>query len=196
MIKAYGCALRLHRVVKADPAPVLIAWRGLALGAQALTVISPSIEHDKSWQNARIFTRWYVPKNESPALKWSDLPNGTKRDAVTVYDPDVPACGRWWHWVVGYIPAQACSLSAGAGVVDRSNFPGGALQLRNDFGYSGFGAAHPPKGSNPHNAHSTVYALNTDGFDIPPGASPAYAGFLIFLHKIGAARLTEPTNAR
>jgi hypothetical protein len=62
MIKAYGCALRLHRVVKTDPAPVLIAWGGLALGAQALTVISPSVEHGKSLQNAQIFTRWHVPK--------------------------------------------------------------------------------------------------------------------------------------
>ncbi len=58
-------------------------------------------------------------KNESPALKWSAGPAGTKSYAITVYDPDAPMGSGWWHWVVYNIPANVTELSAGVGRCNR-----------------------------------------------------------------------------
>jgi len=182
---------------KAEIVAGLIALGGFGLGAQAMTLISPTIENGESLQNAQIYNGWgCTGKNESPALEWSDVPEGTKSFAVTMYDPDAPTGSGWWHWVVVNIPADVRSLPENAGVKDSKKLPQGAIQLRNDFGYNGFGGACPPEGSKPHNYQITVYALNTSKLDIPPNASPAYAGFFIFQHKIGEARLIAPTNAR
>jgi Raf kinase inhibitor-like YbhB/YbcL family protein len=154
---------------KAEIVAGLIALGGFSLGAQAMTLISPTIENGKSLQNAQIYNGWgCTGKNESPALKWSDVPKGTKSFAVTMYDPDAPTGSGWWHWVVVNIPADVRSLPENAGVKDSKKLPQGAIQLRNDFGYNGFGGACPPEGSKPHNYQITVYALNTSKLDIPP----------------------------
>lgn len=77
--------------------------------------------------------------NESPQLEWKNPPSGTKSFAITVFDPDAPTGSGWWHWTVVNIPVQTLNLPAGAGNQNNEKLPAGAVQGRNDFGYSGFG---------------------------------------------------------
>ncbi|EKS7765861.1 YbhB/YbcL family Raf kinase inhibitor-like protein [Edwardsiella piscicida] len=168
-----------------------------SLSAHAMELSSPTVENSQGLQNAQIFNGWgCTGKNESPALTWTDIPKGTKSFALTMYDPDAPTGSGWWHWMMINIPANVHHLSENTGVKNSQTLPKGAIQLRNDFGYDGFGGACPPAGAKPHNYQITIYALNVAKLDIPANASPAYAGFFILQHKIGAARLTAPTNAR
>ena len=50
------------------------------------------------------------PDGVSPQLSWSDLPEGTKSLAVTVYDPDAPTVSGYWHWAVYNLPADLTEL--------------------------------------------------------------------------------------
>lgn len=75
----------------------------------------------------------------SPALRWSAGPSGTKYYDVTIVDADAD---HFLHWAALDIPASTTSLAAGA--------HGPAKQLRNDFGYLGYGAPCPPRGSTHH----------------------------------------------
>ncbi|MFV4769238.1 YbhB/YbcL family Raf kinase inhibitor-like protein, partial [Citrobacter portucalensis] len=63
--------------------------------------------------------------NESPALKWSDIPDGTKSFAVTVYDPDAPTGSGWWHWVMVDIPASVHHLPENVGMKGSKDLPKG-----------------------------------------------------------------------
>jgi Raf kinase inhibitor-like YbhB/YbcL family protein len=53
------------------------------------------------------------------------------------------------------------TLPADAGNPNGEKLPAGAVQGRNDFGYSGFGGACPP-GDKPHRYQITVWALDVD----------------------------------
>jgi Raf kinase inhibitor-like YbhB/YbcL family protein len=119
--------------------------------------------------------------NVSPALAWSDPPQGTKSFGVTLFDPDAPTGQGWWHWVVYDIPAAVHSLPAGAGQA----LPAGARQTRNDFGGPGYGGPCPPAGSGPHRYVFTVYALNVAGLGGSEG--PAEIAGLLRAHAIATA---------
>ena len=53
--------------------------------------------------------------NVSPALEWSNLPEGTRSLALQVHDPDAPTGAGFWHWAVYNIPPTADGLAQGAG---------------------------------------------------------------------------------
>jgi Raf kinase inhibitor-like YbhB/YbcL family protein len=112
-------------------------------------------------------------KDESPPLGWSGAPAGTRSYAVTVFDPDAPGRGGFWHWTVLDIPADVTSLAAGAGSPRGDGLPPGAFQLRNDGGSAGYLGAAPPKGHGPHRYVITVHALNVEKSGLDAGASPA-----------------------
>lgn len=128
--------------------------------------------------------------NESPQLAWKNPPQGTKSFAVTVFDPDAPTGSGWWHWTAVNIPVQTLSLPAGAGKPNSKTLPAGAVQGRNDFGYSGFGGACPPEGDKPHAYQFTVWALNVDKLPIDENASGALVGFMLNSHVLAKAQLT------
>ncbi len=129
-------------------------------------------------------------ENKSPALKWSGAPKSTKSFAVTVYDPDAPTGSGWWHWMVINIPANVTELAAGAGAVDSTNLPKGAVQSRIDYGVAGWGGTCPPKGDKPHRYIFTVYALKTDKLDVPADATAALTGYMIHANTLGKASFT------
>lgn len=112
-------------------------------------------------------------KNESPSLRWTPGPQGTRSYAVTLYDPDAPGESGWWHWIVYNIPAGVTELAAGAGAAGGTALPAGAQQGRNNFGTRAYGGACPPRGSKPHRYIFTVHALKTEQLDLPADVSLA-----------------------
>ena len=92
----------------------------------------------------------------SPALSWSDVPQGTKSFALIADDPDAPV-GTWVHWVIFNLPAQTHALPEG---VPKTDSAAGGIQGRNDFGKVGYGGPCPPPGK-PHRYFFKLYALDT-----------------------------------
>lgn len=125
--------------------------------------------------------------NLSPQLAWSGAPKEAKSFAITAYDPDAPTGSGWWHWNVVNIPANVSQLDAGAS--GNGGMPEGSLELKSDFGATGFGGACPPPGE-VHRYIFTVYALGVEKLELPEGASNALAGFMVRANTIGQARLT------
>ncbi len=88
----------------------------------------------------------------SPALRWEEVPEGTKSFALTVTDPDAPM--EWIHWLVCDLPPDVRMISEGGPV------PTGAKEIRNDFGKEAYGGPCPPSGT--HRYYFTLYALDTE----------------------------------
>ena len=100
----------------------------------------------------------------SPALDWSDVPEGTKSFAVVCHDPDAPLVtpnGTYGfvHWVLYNIPGDVTMLSEA-----EPRFTAG----KNDFGNVGYGGPMPPEGHGVHNYFFWVLALNDDT-ELPEG---------------------------
>ncbi len=99
-------------------------------------------------------------RDVSPALSWSDLPDGTKRLALIVDDPDAPDPQApktiWSHWVLYNLPAVAGSLDEG---VSSDALPEGAGEGKNDWGETGYRGPCPPIGR--HRYFHKLYALDT-----------------------------------
>ena len=129
-------------------------------------------------------------QDESPQLSWSGAPAGTRSYAVTLFDPDAPGDGGFWHWAVLDIPAGTTSLPAGAGSEDGRQLPPGALQLKNDAGFHGYVGAAPPPGHGPHRYILTVHALDVEQSGLDAGTSPAELEARLAPHLLGQGTLT------
>ena len=81
--------------------------------------------------------------DQSPPLRWSEPPSGTKSIALVCDDPDAPR-GTWVHWVLFNLPTETRELEEG--VPTTATLPSGAKQGKNDFGNVGYGGPAPPKG--------------------------------------------------
>ena len=102
-------------------------------------------------------------ENSSPALEWSNEPQGTQSFALIMEDPAAPS-GTWNHWLLWDVPAHVHALSDGF-------IPGTAGSSgNNDFGRSGYGGPCPPKGHGPHRYYFTLYAVDRPVLGLPPGA--------------------------
>lgn len=103
----------------------------------------------------------------SPALRWSDLPAGTKSLALVMDDPDAPA-GTWVHWLVYDIPPAAEGLREG--VRREPALPDGSKQGLcwgvDDFSRVGYWGPCPPPGK-PHRYSFRLYALSAP-VGLPP----------------------------
>ncbi|MEY9939017.1 Raf kinase inhibitor-like YbhB/YbcL family protein [Streptacidiphilus sp. MAP5-52] len=130
--------------------------------------------------------------NESPALAWTDLPEGTRSLAVAAFDADAPIPGGLWHWAVKDIPASLPGLPRGAGR------PGGAhpgAPLPNDLGQAGYSGVNPPPGTGTHRLYICATALDVPTLDVPEGASLAMFNILMIPHTLGRAILTGTSQA-
>ena len=126
--------------------------------------------------------------NVSPHLAWTDPPDGTKSFALTCYDPDAPTGSGFWHWVLVNIPADARELEPGAGS-ESGNPPGGALQVRTDFGPPGYGGPCPPEGDHPHRYIFTIHAVGLEGLPVTADRSAAVVGFYLNFNTIAKSSL-------
>ena len=100
----------------------------------------------------------YVHQNQSPALSWSDVPDGTKELALICDDPDAPG-KTWVHWVIYGIPASIDGLGEGLSKDPALSDAGGAKQGKNDFGQIGYDGPAPPPGGD-HRYFFKLYALS------------------------------------
>ncbi len=96
----------------------------------------------------------------SPALSWSGVPDGTKRLALIVDDPDAPDPQApktvWVHWVLYNLPAVASSLDEG---ISPNELPDGTGEGKNDWGETGYRGPCPPIGR--HRYFHKLYALDS-----------------------------------
>jgi len=120
-----------------------------------MTLTSPSFEHQKE------IPKKYTCDGEdvSPALQWSQAPEGTKSFVLIVDDPDAPDPASpkmtWVHWVLYNIPATIASLPER---VKDEDLPKGTLQGLNDWKKTGYGGPCPPIGK--HRYFHKLYALD------------------------------------
>lgn len=96
----------------------------------------------------------------SPALTWSDVPEGTGTFALIVDDPDAPDPANprmtWVHWILYNIPGNISSLPE---AVKEKDLPKGTLQGLNDWKRTGYGGPCPPVGK--HRYFHKLYALDS-----------------------------------
>jgi Raf kinase inhibitor-like YbhB/YbcL family protein len=157
-----------------------------ARAASVMTLTSPDLKTGGPIAAEQAFDGADCPgRNVSPALVWSDAPEGTKSFAVSMVDPDAPA-GGFWHWWAYDLPAGATGLEKGAG--SGPGLPAGATQGRNDFGPVGYGGPCPPQGE-PHHYAITVYALDIDRLGLAAGASTADFDAAVRAHALAKATL-------
>jgi Raf kinase inhibitor-like YbhB/YbcL family protein len=116
--------------------------------------------------------------DRSPALSWSDTPDGARTLALVVDDPDAPG-GTFTHWV-------AWGIDPGIGVLAEGE--AGPVEGANDFGGVGYGGPCPPPGHGPHRYSFRLYALD-DELDLAPGATKDHLEQAIEGHTLGVAEL-------
>jgi Raf kinase inhibitor-like YbhB/YbcL family protein len=98
-------------------------------------------------------------EGQTPVLKWSEPPAGTKSFALVIDDVDAPG-GTFRHWGVFDIPASARTIGGGAKM---------GIEVTNDFGKPGYGGPCPPKAQT-HHYHFKLFALDVDKLGVSPAA--------------------------
>jgi Raf kinase inhibitor-like YbhB/YbcL family protein len=154
----------------------------MILAALAFTLASNTFKPDSRMPATTEYDRSGCSgQNVSPELHWSGAPAKTKSFALIVHDPDAPAAGGWYHWVVYNLPASSHSLAAGAKLA--------ASQLgTTSWGDAGYGGPCPPPGA-PHHYNFTLYALDVPKFP-SDSLSAAQAEAFAARHSIAKATLT------
>ena len=132
--------------------------------------------------------------NDSPALKWSNAPAGTKSFAITMFDPYEPPVSGWWHWVVYDIPATATGLPRNAGKAGSPGMPAGAKQARpdGDAPEPHYYGPCPDEGDPPHPYTITVYALSVEHLDVAATSTPANIDYVISSKTLAKSSIVRP----
>jgi len=92
----------------------------------------------------------------SPALAWTEPPDGSLSFALIVDDPDVPK-KTVIHWLLYDLPAAMRALPEG--VPTNAKLPDGSRQGKNDHGKIGYSGPCPPAGA-AHHYFFKLYALD------------------------------------
>jgi Raf kinase inhibitor-like YbhB/YbcL family protein len=174
--------------------PVTLFLAATALGpafAADFQLTSSDIGPDKPLAQDFVFSGFgCTGGNQSPALRWSGAPQGTKSYAVALFDPDAMQGRGFWHWLMVNIPASTTSLSRDAGKNDGSKLPSGAAQIKNGFRVVGYSGSCPPPTDEPHGYVMTVYALKVTALQVPAEATSAMMLAAIEADSLGKASLS------
>lgn len=119
--------------------------------------------------------------NVSPELHWSGAPARTRSFALIVHDPDAPAPGGWYHWVVYNLPPTTDEMPAGATLA-------GSQLGQTSFDEDGYGGPCPPPGK-PHHYVFTLYALDVGTIAGADLTGPRLRG-IIAHHSLAKTTLT------
>jgi len=159
--------------------PSFFSAKGAA--TMAFSISSPS------FQNGKDIPKKFTCDAEdvSPALSWTDPPQGSKSFALIADDPDAPR-GTWTHWVLFDLPPAMTSLPEGVPKVGELT-GGGGRQGTNDFPKIGYGGPCPPPGK-PHRYFFKLYALDTK-LNLKAGASKQDVEQSMQNHILGKAEL-------
>jgi Raf kinase inhibitor-like YbhB/YbcL family protein len=114
----------------------------------------------------------------SPALRWNNVPEGTRTLALIVHDPDAPS-GDFVHWLAWNIDPDPGSLDEGVPA------PGQGTHGFDGVGWTG---PSPPQGHGPHRYFFELYALDTD-LDLEEGATREQLEDAIDGHVLARAQL-------
>jgi len=146
----------------------------------AFSISSPS------FQNGKDIPKKFTCDGEdvSPALSWTDPPQGSKSFALIADDPDAPR-GTWTHWVLFDLPAATTSLPEGVQKVGE--LTGGGRHGTNDFPKIGYGGPCPPPGK-PHRYFFKLYALDSQ-LNLKAGASKQEVEQAMQNHILGKTEL-------
>jgi len=173
----------------------LVGLCASALGAdQVFTLVSPDLPAGKPFPEAFTANAFgcHGP-NESPALKWSNAPAGTKSFAVTMFDPYRPPASGWWHWVVYDIPATTTELPRKAGDPGSPGLPPGARQVKpdGDAPEAHYYGPCPDEGDPPHHYTITVYALSVDHLKVSDTTTPGNVDYEISSKILAKAQIVR-----
>jgi Raf kinase inhibitor-like YbhB/YbcL family protein len=175
----------LEKVVQTVPDQEKTKWTRKATRDARMELTSPAFE------DGQPIPEQYTGegKDVSPALKWSNPPEGTEEFALICEDPDAPREEPWVHWVIYGIPKAAQGLPAE--MPEKEQLPEGKLQGVNSFGEGqvGYGGPMPPEGHGPHRYIFTLYALDSK-LDLKPGLSKQELLRAIDGHAVAETTLT------
>jgi Raf kinase inhibitor-like YbhB/YbcL family protein len=135
--------------------PTLAMTLAPAKGEGRLTVTS------SAFRNGHILPRRFTSfgSSESPPLRWTRGPAGTRSYVLLVEDAGVPFPQPIFHWVLYNIPADVTSLPANLSKAPEPPRPAGALNGLNIARRPGYIGPRPPKGQT-HPYHFEVFALD------------------------------------
>ncbi len=125
-------------------------------------------------------------QNISPPLKWEGVPSTAKSLLLICYDPH-PVAKNWVHWLVINLSPQDGELQEGA---STKKIPPPAKELKNSYGFVGYGGPQPPPGTGKHPYIFELYALSTERINLPD--KPKYEEVLSVIkpNLIASAKLT------
>ena len=103
-------------------------------------------------------------RNISPALNWTNVPDGTKELAVVCEDPDAGNPPPFVHWVIYRIPPTAKGVPENIPFEPGAPMPreiAGAVQGTSGFRRPIYRGPAPPPGK-VHHYHFVVYAVDAN----------------------------------
>jgi Raf kinase inhibitor-like YbhB/YbcL family protein len=114
----------------------------------------------------------------SPALSWSDPPEGTRALALVVDDPDAPV-GTFTHWLAANMDPEAGGLAEGESA---------PVEGRNDFRTPGWSGPCPPTGHGAHRYFFRLHALDAP-LDVGSGSGRREFDQALAGHMLATAEL-------
>ena len=124
-------------------------------------------------------------ENVSPALHWTNVPDGTKSFALIMSDP-VPRNGLGFvHWVAYDIPEAKRSLKQGDASTPSSEFKGG----KNGIGSEVYFGPCPPVGDKAHPYAFVLLATDLVPGNLKPGLTRDELAAALKGHVLGQTSL-------